>query len=248
MTLYISEKGPEVPWPKAHHVNVGAVWLSLNNAHKGTDNMNAAKLQLSIEELALVSDPGWILTKNSIMGRAVELMAALCEAMSGDLQALRGRIEAAEGEWKPSNWATPKISKGEHYQGLPYVVLDYPRLFGKEDIFAIRTMFWWGHYFHVTLHLKGRYKELFLPVIREGLSGLAGAGFHAAMSGDEWRHELEGGHYMLLDGAASDKLQAASEYPFLKLSAKCPLDKWNDAPEILLGLNQLLIRVLTARQ
>ena len=33
---------------------------------------------------------------------------------------------------------SPKISKGENYKGLPYVMLDYPRCFGKTDIFAIR--------------------------------------------------------------------------------------------------------------
>ncbi|HVW61791.1 MAG TPA: hypothetical protein VHC48_17180 [Puia sp.] len=202
--------------------------------------MNAAKLQLSKEELALASDPGWILTKNSIMGRAVDLMAVLSEGLGPGVSALRQHLS---GDDLPPNWATPKISKGENYQGLPYVVLDYPRLFGKEHILAIRTMFWWGHYFNVTLHLKGRYKDLFLPVIRQGVPDLAEAGFHAAISGDEWRHELESSHYRALK---YEDIHPGKEYPFLKLSAKCPLDKWNDAPEILSGLNKMLIRVLTA--
>lgn len=214
--------------------------------------MNAAKVQLSKEELALVSDPGWILTKNSIIGRAVELLAALSGDISGELLTLKGvievlteKIEAAggKGEPLPPNWATPKISKGENYLGLPYVVLDYPRLFRKEDVLAIRTMFWWGHYFSVTLHLKGRYKDLFLPVIKSCLPQLMEASFHIAVTGDEWRHEVEVDNYRLLEAGG---MHTVEERPFLKLSAKCPLDKWNEAPETLLGLNQLLIRVLMA--
>ena len=42
---------------------------------------------------------------------------------------------------------SPKISRGEQYLGLPYVMLDYPRIFSKENVFAIRTFFWWGNYF-----------------------------------------------------------------------------------------------------
>ena len=206
---------------------------------------DAAKVQLSTDEMALVSDPAWILTKNSIMERAVQLMAELSQHYESELAGLRQMMTSA-GSQLPANWDRPKISRGENYQGLPYVILDQPRLFGKEDILAIRTMFWWGHYFMVTLHLKGVMLERFAGGLERHAGELAAAGFHIATSGDEWRHELEGGHYMLLDGAASDKLQAVSEYPFLKLSAKCPLDKWNDAPEILSGLNKMLIRVLTA--
>ena len=40
-----------------------------------------------------------------------------------------------------------KISRGENYRGLPYLILDYPAYFSQKDIFAFRTMFWWGHFF-----------------------------------------------------------------------------------------------------
>jgi len=35
----------------------------------------------------------------------------------------------------------PKISKGENYEGLPWVILDFPRYFDKENVFAIRCFF-----------------------------------------------------------------------------------------------------------
>jgi len=57
---------------------------------------------------------------------------------------------------------SPKISRGENYLGLPYLVLDYPRLFRPDAVLAIRTFFWWGHFFSSTLQLSGGYKTEFL--------------------------------------------------------------------------------------
>jgi hypothetical protein len=205
--------------------------------------MDAAKVQLSKEELALVSDPGWILTKNSIMARAVELMAGLSERITPDLDELRKwMITQSAGFIPPANWDTPKISKGENYLGLPYVMLDYPRLFTREHVLAIRTMFWWGHYFSVTLHLKGWMQEMFLDVIERHTQELVDAGFHIAISEDEWRHEVEGDNYRLLK---TGDLEEITRYPFLKLSATCGLEEWNKAPEILMGLYKILISALS---
>jgi len=201
-----------------------------------------AKVQLSKEEMALVTDPVWILTKNSIMQRAVQLMAELSQRYEPELAGLR-QMMASSGSLLPANWDKPKIARGENYQGLPYVVLDQPRLFSKEDILAIRTMFWWGHYFMVTLHLKGWMQEMFQRRLSEAAPELAAAGFHIATSGDEWRHELEGDNYRLLQ---ADSIGAGGEktYPFIKLSAKCSLDRWNEGPEVLFGSFQTLVRAL----
>src|SRR5215469_11174420 len=130
--------------------------------------MNEAKLRFSSEEIRLVTDAAWILTKNSVMEKVVHLMAEL----SGEYRET----------WVRYKWemridpGSPKISRGENYKGLPWVMLDYPRIFGKENMLAIRTMFWWGHAFIVTLHLKGRYRRLFLPALERNWSALAAAG------------------------------------------------------------------------
>ncbi|MCF8254088.1 MAG: hypothetical protein K9H61_09375 [Bacteroidia bacterium] len=38
-----------------------------------------------------------------------------------------------------------KISLGENYLEMPYVVLDYPKISGNDFPFLFRTFFWWGH-------------------------------------------------------------------------------------------------------
>ncbi|HLZ88375.1 MAG TPA: hypothetical protein VKQ52_14065, partial [Puia sp.] len=121
-----------------------------------------------------------------------------------------------------------------------WVMLDYPRWFGREDVFAIRTMFWWGNTFSTTLHLKGRYKDLYLPVIEQRWMELAAAGFHVGLSDDEWRHEHSTGNYGILKGMESLR----GERDFLKLSAAVGLHRWDDAPDLLLGMFKTLINVL----
>jgi hypothetical protein len=191
--------------------------------------MSASKLHLSPEEMRLVMDAGVILTKNSVMGKVIGLMGALSEEY---------RIV---WEQTSQGWATtPKISRGENYQGLPWVMLDYPRFFGREDLFAIRTLFWWGHAFSVTLHLKGQYRERWLPALKGNWARLAEGGFHVGVSADEWRHEHVPDNYVAVSGAD----QLVREGDFLKLSAAVGLHRWEDAPGEMLSMFKTLISVL----
>ena len=184
-------------------------------------NKNFAKVQLSAEEMRLVRDPAWILTKNSVMGKVVRMFGLLSEG-----------------------WKEPKISKGENYKGLPWVMLDYPRVFGKEDVYAIRTFFLWGHAFNVTLHLKGVYREKFLPAVLARRAELADAGFEMSISDDEWAHEHTDDTYGPIEERMRDGA-AAGGRPWLKLSARVGLEHWDEAPEKLFALHNLLMGVLS---
>ena len=113
--------------------------------------MDIAKIRLSPEEEALVATTDWILTKNNVLQKIKQLLLAL-QSRQQDL--LLPFNSLPEEVLKSS----PKISRGENYKGLPWLVLDYPRYFNKADVFAIRTLFWWGNFFSITLHLSGSYK------------------------------------------------------------------------------------------
>jgi hypothetical protein len=200
---------------------------------------NFAKVRLSADEMRLVTDPAWILTKNSVMGKVVAMFAELSEAYkplwADGVKQLRKRTpDLVFPE------TLPKISKGENYKGLPWVILDYPRFFGREDIFAIRTMFWWGHAFSLTLHLKGKYKELFLPDIERFSLELDMADFLVSVSDDEWRHEHVPENYQPLLGDTD----LTAERKFIKLSAAFTLDDWDNANDRLAGLFLILTRTL----
>ena len=83
-----------------------------------------------------------------------------------------------------------KISKGENYLGLPYAILDYPAIFKKENVFAIRTMFWWGNFFSITLHISGR-KRMREINISKLVENLREKNFLFCINKKEWEHNFD---------------------------------------------------------
>jgi hypothetical protein len=120
-------------------------------------------------------------------------------------------------------------------------MLDYPRVWGRDDVLAIRTMFWWGHAFSVTLHLKGRYKNIYLPVISRHREGLATAGFHISISDDEWRHEHTPEIFTPIENVPP---ALWPQRDFLKLSSAVGLDRWSEAQEALARLFAVLVSII----
>jgi len=115
--------------------------------------MNKANVKLSQKELKVMRNADFLLTKNEIMHKVQQMFGMLCKDYSLLLQANKQLLPEEVLQ------TTPKIYKGEQYRGLPYTMLDYPRYFSKENIFAIRNFFWWGNFFSITLHLSGEYKK-----------------------------------------------------------------------------------------
>ena len=201
--------------------------------------MNEAKIQLSEDEYQLLQNADWILTKNAIIRKVSDFFGALAAEMN----------QAWEGHRFPEELGRTraKISKGENYKGLPYVVLDYPREFKKEDIFAIRTLFWWGNYFSITLHLKGMYKKNFEENIYRHREILGSHGFHLSIAEEEWSHELNEEQYLPLNQTVNKKMEMVlAEKTFLKLSAKIDFHQWNEAGSWLLNQFSILLQSMEA--
>jgi len=201
--------------------------------------MKETKIKLSEEELLLVQNAAVILTKNAIIQKAISLFGMLAD----DMKAMLEKASLPEDV----KMATPKISRGENYKGLPYAILDYPRLFTHENIFAIRTMFWWGNYFSITLHLKGNYKDMYQAAVNKNISLLAEKQFNICISPDQWRHELQDDNYISLSRVTEKEILALiQKNQFLKLSAKVEFAHWDDSAIILMGLFTQIIQVLAA--
>jgi len=199
--------------------------------------MIETKIKLSAHELMIAQDAALILTKNAIIQKTIGLFSSLAENMQQELVKAKLADEIKKTE--------PKISKGENYKGLPYVMLDYPRLFGKENIFAIRTLFWWGNYFSTTLHLKGSYKEMFAGVIRGNMTLLKNKNFFISISNDEWEHEHDEDNYVSLSCITENEFDdIVKKRIFLKISAKTALSEWDNCPTILIELFRDVLNVM----
>lgn len=138
----------------------------------------------------------------------------------------------------------PKISKGENYQGLPYLILDHPRYFEKQNIFAVRTMFWWGNFFSVTLHVSGIYKKMLAKKFNQSGSLLFESGFYYCVNNEEWEHHFESTNYMLLKESGREVMgKQIEKSSFFKLAQKFPLQQWDEAEDMLLDYFKKMLEI-----
>ena len=186
-----------------------------------------SKLTLSDDEQQLVINTGWILTKRKIMDTV--------NVMLGQISAHQQQVIEKEKNWLPVAVAqsTPKIAKGENYLQLPYILLDFPRCFNVDDIFAVRTMFWWGNFFSITLHLSGTYKKMFQQKIIENVADVKQEVF-ICTNENQWQHHFEADNYTNIKKIEKAELQQMIlEKQFIKLAIKFTLQSWNDIPSLL---------------
>lgn len=183
---------------------------------------DVSKLMLSDEEQQLVNDPGWILTKRRIIDKVCYLLGAVSENQKAVIE--------KENDWLPLPvvQTTAKISKGENYLQLPYILLDYPRCFDAENIFAVRTMFWWGNFFSMTLLLSGTYKEMFQKKLIKNINA-ANLNFFICVNESQWHHHFKADNYIdIKQVTQNDLADIIGKKHFVKLAVQFPLHQWND--------------------
>jgi len=195
------------------------------------------KIQFLPAEMELVSSPDIILTKNAILQKIKSFLEELQPKQQDILQ--KYSVHLPEDVLKIS----PKISRGENYKGLPWLVLDNPRYFQHNNIFAIRTMFWWGNFFSITLHLSGNNKAEFLKKISAHFSLLGESNFYIYTGQKEWEHDIDPDSYKRMSSLNKEKIEKIiTENSFLKMAVKFPIDSLEVIEEKLLSNYELLVK------
>ena len=192
-------------------------------------------------EMELVTNAGWILTKNGILQK-VKYMLEQLQLKQQELLHKNAGIFPSE-----VLSISPKISKGENYKGLPYLVLDCPRYFEKDNHFAIRTMFWWGNFFSITLHLSGQYKNKYQDNLQQHFPLLREEGFFICNGPDQWEHHFEKSNYLsLLETDAYAFKECTMNKEFIKLARKYPLAEWENVEERIMASFTSLVVCLSS--
>ena len=188
-------------------------------------------------EMELVSSPDIILTKNAILQKIKSFFEEVQMKQQDILKKYSSQL--LEEVIKIS----PKISRGENYKGLPWLVLDNPRHFQHNNIFAIRTMFWWGNFFSITLHVSGNNKNDLLKNLTQNASLLAKNDFYIYNGTKEWEHDIDPDSYKKLSAINEDELQKIiSTNSFLKLAIKFTVESLEAVEDKLLRNYELLIK------
>ena len=182
------------------------------------------KLRLSAKELALVCNTDFILTKQRIIQKVFHLFGDVLLQMQQDTAARKDHLPEALFV------RSPKIARGENYQCLPYVMLDYPRYFDKIDTLAIRTFFWWGNHFSMHLQLAGAMKENAMERLINNFAQLQQQGYWICVNNGPWEHHFEEENYQCIDQLNSTQFIAiVNEHLFVKIGKKYSLLQWDTA-------------------
>jgi hypothetical protein len=188
--------------------------------------------QLTADESALVMNSEWIHTKHRIIAKVYQLFGTLSEKYQSLLAAKNLLPQEVIN-------ISPKISKGERYLDLPYVMLDYPRLFGREDTLAIRSLFWWGNHFSIHLVLGGKYRQLFEGKLTEVLRSGRLNGWYLGVGDDPWQHHFEDDNYKEITGS-----QVPADGSHIKLAKWLSLREWENAGDFFLESYNTVLNLL----
>ncbi|HMJ48617.1 MAG TPA: hypothetical protein VK498_14900 [Ferruginibacter sp.] len=187
--------------------------------------VDETKIILSEAELNIVMDSSLILTKHRVIQCVYELFNGQVAAIREVFKVIQPGFTVAE--------SMPKISKGENYLKLPFVIMDYPSVFGKH-IFSVRTMFWWSNFFSITLHLSGKYKEHYEKKIVSNIPAASNRVF-ICINDDEWEHHFEPTNYLPAVTVSQERLNEIMQRPFIKVAVKYDLAQWNAMQQLLPG-------------
>lgn len=130
---------------------------------------------------------------------------------------------------KNLNFVNGKITKGENYMGLPYIVLDYPFLFLPNNIFTFRTMFWWGNFYTCTLHISGLACLFFSKNILKNINLFKN--WKILIGNDMWIHDINKECFIPINEINATVFeQQVKTHQFIKISCKLPLNNYNELP------------------
>jgi hypothetical protein len=181
--------------------------------------MQGSKIRLSPAEAALFCDAQVILTKNTIIQKTIQLLE---EVQQNLLQEMPSIFKAAS----PS----PKISKGENYLSLPYVILDYPRIAKDNNLFFIRSMFWWGNFYSSTLQISGKYQTAYLDQLSNAYEQLTAQNYFVGINKDPWVHHFKADNYQSIGALSKNAFRVVlEESSHIKIAAHWPLHQWEEA-------------------
>jgi hypothetical protein len=190
--------------------------------------MSDYRIDFSNKEMSLMQDQKFLLTKIEIGKKIEELMRRVERKLYPSIQ---------EYTWPEEVLSkSGKISKGENYQGLPYYMLDFPRKFGKEGIFAFRTMFWWGNFFSATLHLSGKYLENRRGALLTNLETIRSSQAYICVNNTPWDYHYASNNYQSASKFDSPQLHSLlTTKPFMKISFHWPLEIYPELPAVALS-------------
>ena len=194
---------------------------------------------LTTREIEVISDTEFLITKRAAINKIDELLSQTQKKISKNFKSSTLPFPSKD------EFSNGKISRGENYRGLPFLVLDYPAMFSKENIFAFRTMFYWGNFFSVTLHIQDESLDYYREFILNDFNNLLNKNIYISVGKTPWEYHYGLDNYALLTEKHKDSINRCS---FLKLSQKIEIKDWQQVPEFAVDFFETIIGILVPEE
>ncbi len=189
------------------------------------------------EELKFLNDQRFLIVKQHISDKIIAQLAEIERTLHKEVNT--SAFNFPDGTFIQAG----KISKGENYRSLPYFILDYPRLFTRENVFAYRTMLWWGNAFSCTLHIAGEtlhaLEKTLLPRLKKE------KGLFFCVNDNPWEYHFDSSNYVPIENLNTERIENhIRSHGFIKMSDKIPLDNWDDFEDFSLTTWKRFVKLL----
>lgn len=194
----------------------------------------------SDEEMLLMANGDIMPTKRQIMSKMADRFAKIEAKFKWQIDG----IDLPSGTLLKAG----KISRGENYKGQPYMVLDYPRLFTGNDVLNVRLLFWWGHYFTMSLHLAGKYWEHQKPKFANPLNLPLRQSVRFQVSGSVWENDINATDFHYISDMDNSFHQSQiMRSSFIKIVDYLPLDDTPDLESFSFDVFENFVSILKSR-
>ena len=188
--------------------------------------MQVTKMNLSPEERSVLCSQEFFLVKRSLSQKLDETFAGLQHAWIEDVAAWTLPMEGIDR-------TRGKIFKGENYLFFPYTIMDFPRHFSREAVFAVRTMCWWGHEFSMTLHLQGVAMAPYVRDFNTRCSRMEKNQLFFCINDHPWEYHFGNENYRPIDSLNDDAINKhLHEKEFLKVAYKIPFSRLDEIEQL----------------
>jgi hypothetical protein len=195
-------------------------------------------VNISDDEFLILQDTDFLLQKQKIS-------KSIVSTLSETEQALKSSLDNHSFDFPLGTKVQGgKISKGENYRELPFFILDYPRLFTRQSIFAFRVMVWWGHEISLTIHLSGTALDTYQDLLKQNISLLT-APHYLCVGNSPWEYHFETDNYQSITQLDSDARNKALSKGFVKISRKYELSYINQLPSLAPNILSNYLRLLS---
>jgi len=171
------------------------------------------------EELEVLQNQSFFQQKHKVTQRFYELFGNLIQTLKSNSNHLN--FDYPDG----TDISAGRITKGENYQNLPYIVADFPRHFSKKGVFAFRSWFWWGNYILFIWHISGEYLTQYEDLLLEKFTDFQKNDFYLSIGNNEWQHHLDFKSYISIKHVTFEEFRGyIKTKSFVKLVRKLDLN------------------------